>query len=137
MAQTATFAGIARTRETGIPTITLFVRDDFAAQLETDMDQVFIQAAGVDFAENGEMQYTHRTGEERNYPVIFDNSHASANVRTSAEFSSIRPQVQIQETKLARPIQHDDKAVIRGITYKVEDFVSDGVGVTTIFLRLK
>jgi len=115
-----------------------YIRDEFLHILEEDLDQVFIQSDGKEFAENQTtVIYYHATGEVENYPVLFDNPSTSGDTLAEADFTLIQPQIQIQETKLQRPVQKKDQVLVRGKKYFVENFVSDGVGVSTLFLRLK
>jgi hypothetical protein len=130
--------GIAQARGLGVLGVRVYVRDEFLAAMEQDLDQVFIGQDGQEFAEDqNSVTYTHATGEVENYPVLFDNPFATANVNSEAVFSSIKPQIIIQETKLVRPLKKNDRIVVRGNAYFVEDHHSDGVGLTTIFLRRK
>lgn len=70
------------------------------------------------------------------YQVLFDNPYASVRV-AEGEFNSLRPQFQVSEAALVHPILKQDRCTFRGRTYYVEDFESDGVGVTTVYMRLK
>lgn len=133
MAFIVTPTGTARARGKGSPTITVFVKSDFEKMLEADLEDVFISPDNEEF--NTPAVYQHTTGENRTYTVIFDNPGASVSVRVDAEFNTLRPHFKIQETKLARPIKKEDRVLIKGIKYHVDIFKSDGVGVTTAYLR--
>ena len=122
----------------GVPSIQTYTRDTFLGILEEDLDMVFIGSDGQEFAEDqNTVIYTHSTGEVKNYPVLFDNPYASQKVNSEASFTGINPQFMIQETKLVRKVKTDDRVSIRGVLYYVKDYHSDGVGLTTIFLRRK
>jgi hypothetical protein len=86
-------------------------------------------------AEFGEsVSYYHsQIGTWATYKTIFDDPHTNMNFGTDSEFNSIRPQWQLQESKMAAPFTRGDKILSRGVTYDIADFVSDGVGVTTFF----
>lgn len=135
MAFTVTPTGTARSRGNGSPTITVFQESDFQRMLDDDLDGVFIPEDSEDFAI--EVPYTHAAGETETYQVIFDDPGVSPSVRLDADFRTIQPQIRIAEHRLKRPVKKDDRVRVKGNLYFVEDYESDGVGVTTIFLRIK
>lgn len=130
--------GIVVDTTVGAPSIETYTRDTFLDILEEDIDMVFIGQNGREFAENqNTVEYTHATGEVENYPVIFDNPYASQKVNSETNYTGINPQFMIQETKLVRNPKTDDRVTVRGVLYYVKDYHSDGVGITTIYLRRK
>ena len=136
MAFTVSPTGTARTRGTGSPTINTYVRDEFLDMLQDDITDVFIQPDNGDFAIT--VSYKHRDESAPvNYPAIFDNPNTSVNVQTDADFNSLKPQLMIKESELKRAIKKDDTVEVKGNIYFVENYISDGVGVTTVYLRHK
>lgn len=129
--------GIIRRGTTGAPFIESYTRDTFLGMLESDLENVFFGSNGQDFTEHqNTVKYTHTVARiTTNYPVIFDNPHTSQNVQASAEFNGLKPQIRLQETKLLQPINRADTVVIRGVKYTVENYMGDGVGVITLYLR--
>jgi len=132
MAHTITAPGYVRTRGLGTPSALLIGRTDFFEQLETDIDDVFF-----DQAEFGEtLSYYHTTlSKWETYKTLFDDPHVSMQSGADAEFNTLRPQAQMQESKLIHPIQKSDKVIMRGVRYSIDDFISDGVGITTIYMH--
>jgi len=138
VAQFIDIVGTMGDQQTGTPSALLYKRDEFLNYLETDLDQVFLGSGGQEFAEDqNTVEYIHTTGEVENYPVIFDNPTIGQKVNPEAIFEAIKPQILVQETKLARAIKKGDKVRVRAVWYYVEDYHSDGVGLTSIFIRRK
>lgn len=110
-------------------------RTDFFSQLEDDINGVFFNQ--TEFGET--LHYYHaKLDEWTTYRTLYDDPHSSAQFGSEAEFNTMRPQVQIQESKLAHPITKQDQVKIQDIRYTVDDYISDGVGITTLYLhRLK
>ena len=138
MAFTITPTGIPAERALGTPAVLYFIRTEFQSIMEQDMEMAMFGTDGQDFAEKqNTVIYTHVSGEIGNYSVIFDKAYASQGFQSDTEFNGLKPQFMVQETKLLRSVQHKDTVSIRGNIYNVEDYHSDGVGVTTVYLRLK
>ena len=116
------------------PTVTAPVVNDFQKQLNADLNDVFFNAS--EFAEAISL-YHISLDRWASYNVIFDTPHTTARLPADAEFSTIRPQFQINESALSHRILKNDLCKRRGKTYFVEDVESDGVGVATVYLRLK
>ena len=100
-----------------------------------DLDNVFMNLEEFGISIN---YYHSSINQWVSYPVLYDDPFASMNLGSEGgEFNSIRPQFQVSEARLAHRILKKDKCIINGIIYLVEDFQSDGVGVTTVYLRVK
>lgn len=132
MSQTATVLPISVSPSVGVISATVIVVNDFQALLfQTDLSDVFMNAN--EFGEN--IVYTHSSLDvAKPYSVIYDDPHTSVKLG-DAGFNSLRPQFQISEAVLTHRILKADTCVVRGIEYVVEDSISDGVGVTTVYLR--
>ena len=70
------------------------------------------------------------------YTCIFDDPNAKMGFGAKAAFNSLRPQVQLIQSKLRHPILSADMFSVRNKTYTVQDTVEDGVGVVTAFGNL-
>ena len=116
------------------PSVTLPEVNDFQKGLNDDLANVFFNVN--EFAET--VSYYHSSLKEwQSYSAIFDNPHTTARLSGEAEFSTRRPQIQIDESvMLHRPLKND-RVLRRGKTYFVEDVESDGVGVSILYLRIK
>lgn len=134
MAFTANMVGLSANEAVGIVTAVHEVRTDFFAQIyDTDIDSVFFNTA--EFGET--VSYYHSSiGVWETYKDLFDNPDTSLKFGPTANFKSIKPQVQLQESRLKHGILKQDKIVSRGIMYHVENFISDGVGISTVYMRL-
>ena len=83
------------------------------------------------------VKYYHSAiGQYRNYTPIFDNVSTSINIADES-FNDRKPQIQLPTRPLLHRIVKGDKVTLKGKVYFVEDFDDPGVGVVTIFLRLK
>jgi hypothetical protein len=134
MAFTVTPSGISRTRGQGAPSALLIGRTDFFEQLETDIDDVFFNQ--TEFGET--VNYYHDAlSTWQIYKTLFDNPHVSMQFGADAEFNTNRPQVQLQESKFIHPLEKNDEVIVRGVRYFVDDVVSDGVGVSTVYMHRK
>jgi hypothetical protein len=133
MSFTISPAGYLRTRGTGTPpVVAVIVLTLFQSQLETDIDSVFF--AQNEFGKT--VQYLH-AGDTvwQTYKVIFDDPQASMNYSGPSDFNSLRPQVQLQESKLKQPIKAGDVIKMDGLEYQNETYISDGVGITTLYMH--
>jgi hypothetical protein len=70
------------------------------------------------------------------YTCIFDDPNVKMNFGAKAAFNSLRPQVQLIQSKLRHPILKSDLFRFRNKTYTVDDTVEDGVGVVTAYGNL-
>jgi len=133
MTQTANVVGITIAPSVGViagivPTVNEFQKLLYT----TDLANVFMDSDA--FAEP--LLYIHSsTGEVVNYSVLFDDPSTSVKTGMAPAFKSLRIQFMISEAVLLHSILKHDKCTMRGIDYGIEDFESDGVGVTTVFLR--
>lgn len=135
MAHTLTPVGILVTASLGEAATSQTVVNDFQRLLYfTDLDDVFMNLEEFAISVN---YYHSSLGVWVSYPVMFDDPHASINIGGENEFNTIRPQFQISEARLKHRILKKDRCKINGIEYRVEDFISDGVGISTIYLRMK
>ena len=139
MAIILNMVGIYREGVVGTPSLAYYTRDTFLDCLEDDLDKVFFGSEGQDFTEDDRtIKYYHSGIQlETSYPVIFDNPSTSQKVNLSADFNGLKPQIQLQESKLKAIVRKNDTITVRGIPYHVEEYTGDGVGVITIFLRRK
>ena len=130
MAFTLSPIGYSRARSFGVGSVVLIGRSGFFSQLEADIDSVFFSQ--LEFGES--IQYYHYSIDEwKTYKTIFDNPHTSLSAGVESEFNTIRPQWQLQESKMAASFGRGDKLLCRGVTYDIVDYISDGVGVTTFY----
>ena len=129
--------GIYRGGTVGTPSLSYYKKDTFLNILENDLSTTFLGSGGRDFTEDDStVNYYHSSlNKVVNYPAIFDNPHVSQKVNIGADFNGIRPQIQVQETKLKAIIRKEDTVTVRGVNYAVEDYAGDGVGVVTMYLR--
>lgn len=135
MAFTVTPPGFSATPTWGTPAVYHPGLNDFQQLLYvTDLDNVFMNVEEFGIT----ISYYHSSLDRWvDYPVIFDDPYASQNMGAENEFNSIRPQFQVSEARLEHRILKKDKCIINGINYLIEDFQSDGVGVTTVYMRVK
>jgi len=112
-----------------IPTVNAFQN----LLYKVDLENVFMNSD--EFAEP--ISYIHSsTGEVTTYAVLFDDPQTSVKLGSGPNFNGLRPQFMISEAELSHRILKRDRCTVRGVDYGIEDFESDGVGVTTVFLRL-
>jgi len=121
--------------QTGTPSVALLTLNDFQqAVYKTDLANTFFNAG--EFAI--EINYYHSSLDTwQAYDVLYDDPQASVNLAGPANFNTTRPQFQIQESALRHRILKEDRCLVKGKYYSVEDFISDGVGVTTVYLRAR
>lgn len=101
------------------------------AVFRDDLEGVFFNSA--EFAVSA--SYYHSSADiTQIYRVLFDDPHASVKLG-EGEFNSLRPQFQISEAAMRHRVLKSDRVTIKGKRYRVEDYASDGVGVTTVYLR--
>ncbi len=133
MTQIANVTGIIVTPLVGVIAAIASTVNEFQKLLyRTDLANVFMNSE--EFAIS--ISYTHSsTGEIANYDVVYDDPSTSVKVGQGPAFKSLQPQFMISEAELSHPILKRDTCVVNGIDYGIEDFDSDGVGVTTVFLR--
>jgi hypothetical protein len=135
MAHTITPPGLSIPPAWGVPAV-------YHPGLNAFQDLIYVQDLDNVFMNTEEfgitIQYYHSSlNQWISYPVLFDDPYISMSLGSEGEFNSIRPQFQVSEARLAHRILKKDKCTINGVSYLVEDFQSDGVGVTTVFLRVK
>jgi predicted RNA binding protein with dsRBD fold (UPF0201 family) len=130
---TASIINIPQTIYT--PRVILHTESDFHDLLyRHDMQNVFFNT--MEFAISA--SYYHGSIDKtETYSIIFDDPHASVKAGNDGEFNSLRPQFQIPNYILRHQIMKSDRVTIRGKKYFVDDFIGDGVGGTTVYLRLK
>lgn len=134
MTQTANVTGITITPSVGVIAAVAQTVNEFQNLLyNLDLENVFMNTD--EFADA--ISYIHSsTGDTVSYSVLFDDPSTSVKLGAGPNFNSFRPQFMISEADLLHRILKRDKCTVRGIEYGIEDFESDGVGVTTVFLRL-
>lgn len=117
------------------PSVHLPVVNEFQQLLyRDDLANVFFNTN--EFSET--CSYYHSSlGVWQSYSVLFDDPSADVSLLGDAEFNTNRPQIQASEAVFVHRPLKNDRCRVRGKTYIVEDVVSDGVGVTTVYLRLK
>lgn len=111
-----------------------YAMNDFQDLLyDTDLADVFMNLE--EFGES--ISYTHSGAEVTTlYAVLFDDPSTSVKIGQAPGFVGSHPQFMISEAALLHSILKRDTCIVKGKTYGIEDFESDGVGVTTVFLRL-
>lgn len=114
--------------------ITLNSFNDFQKQLlEDDLENVFFNED--EFAEA--VNYYHSAiGKYRTYFPIYDKPSTSLNI-AEEEAHMRKPQLQLRANGLLHKVLKGDRVVVKGKTYFVENYDNPGLGVITIFLRLK
>lgn len=134
MAQSANMVGLTASEAVGTITGVHEVRSEFFTTIyDTDIDQVFFNQKEF----GSTVRYYHSAlGVWEEYKDLFDNPHTSMKLGSPTEFNSIKPQVQLQESKLKDRILKQDKIIKRGVVHQIEDFISDGVGISTVYMRL-
>ena len=115
-----------------IPSVVLTEKNDFMKQMDIDLESTFFNRE--EFAEKDKNKYTHVNGQVEYYSIIFDDPTTDLGLGSNVDVTLVKPQAQIIEKQLVNQVAKDDEVIIRGITYRVESYVSDGVGVTTLFL---
>lgn len=127
--------GIIAEPEVGIPSVETPVVSEFEQIIyHDDLENVFFNVE--EFAMT--ISYYHSSLDEWvEYSVIYDDPHASVSLGTAVTFNSLRPQFQISEAELLHPVLKNDRCIVKGKRYRIDDFMSDGVGVTTVYLRIK
>ena len=135
MAFTANVSGIVATPTVGVVSAQSTVLNDFQQLLYVnDLNSVFFNTA--EFAIT--ISYYHSSlSEWTNYQAIFDDPHTSFSMGANVDFNTLRPQLQLYESALKHRILKRDLCIVNSVQYHIDDFVSDGVGVTTCFLRIK
>ena len=135
MAFEITPPGFSATPTWGVPAVYRPGLNDFQSLLfATDLNNVFMNTN--EFAIS--ISYWHSSLDTwATYSVIYDDPYASMSMGAEGEFNSTRPQFQVSEEQLSQRILKKDRCVINGVAYLVEDFHSDGVGVTTVYVRVK
>lgn len=133
MTQTINTEGLVVTPAVGTIYIVVPVVNDFLnIIMRDDLANVFMNTS--EFAEP--VLYFHSSlGIDVTYNVIYDDPHDDVALTGPASFSSIKPQFQVTESVLEHRLLKNDRCEVRGKTYLVDEVVSDGVGVTTVFLR--
>jgi hypothetical protein len=134
MAHTIALSGIVDLPSVGTAEVLSIALNDFQQLLYVD------DMAGVFFNEDTDtisINYYHSSlGRWVPYTVIYDDPHTSANIGAGYEFNTLRPQFQVPESILSHRILKKDRCVLKGVEYRIDDFISDGVGITTVYLRL-
>jgi hypothetical protein len=117
-----------------VPEVSACTQNDFAIGLKNDLNNIFFNSQ--EFAVSA--RYIHRlnTQTPQIYAVIFDDPHATMKAG-DGEYSSIRPQFQIAQHKLKYAISKKDEVTICGIKYIVDEYMTDGVGVVTVYLNVR
>jgi len=119
------------TSEYGTVTTTIVGIGVFRQCMEDDLEDIIFNED--EFAEP--VQYTHVTGEEREYIAIVDDPNYSSNVGTNIDISTREMCIRLQESKLARRPNNKDVVIVRGISYNIIDPDPDGVGTITLKLQ--
>lgn len=104
----------------------------FQTVYRDDLANVFFNLQ--EFAETGMIYHTDLAA-WFTYSVLFDDPKTSMRFGTDADVTELKPQVMVATRALKAPIQKTDRVIVRGVRYQIEDIDSDGVGVTSIFLR--
>ena len=135
MAHTIDLSGIVNVPAVGSAELLSVVLNDFQQLLYVDdMTDVFFNTETDVLAIN---YYYSSLDKWLPLTVIYDDPHTSVNIGAGMEFNTLRPQFQVPESSLAHRVLKKDKCILKGVEYRIDDFISDGVGVTTVFLRLR
>jgi len=98
----------------------------------SDLSNIFFNTA--EFAET--IRYFHSTlSKWGTYSAMYDDPHMSFSVGSVATINNVKPQLMLAERELLHRVVKGDYCIVRSLRYYVDDFIKDGVGVTTIFLR--
>jgi hypothetical protein len=135
MAHSVAVASISNPPSVGSAGLTQLSPSEFHNLLyNTDLSDVFFNSQ--EFAITA--RYYHKALSSWSvYNVIFDDPHTSFSFGEGIDVSTIRPQFQVRESALRHSILKGDRCMINGKTYFVDDYMQDGVGVITVYLRLK
>jgi len=101
--------------------------------MEEDLENTFFN--DQEFAEDA--NYTHKTGNVTVYKCLYDDPTTNISASSDVEVTLLRPQVMVREKQLQKPVSKGDRLTVRGIRYAVDDYISNGVGILTIFLVKK
>lgn len=127
--------GIPNVPSTGTPQVQHIQVTDFHDLIyNEDIDNVFINQA--EFGDTVVNYYHSSLKRWQIYNTIFDNPTILSSIE-QADVNLIVPQFQISEYNLLHPILKSDRCIIRNVPYRVEQAISDGVGITTVYLRQK
>lgn len=133
MAIDISITGIDRPAICGVAVSVLTPLNPFFLIMEEDLEETFFN--DQEFAED--VQYTHSTGTSTIYKGLYDDPTTSISATSDVEVTLLRPQVMVREKQLQKNVSKKDRLTIRGIRYIVDDYVSNGVGILTIFLIKK
>lgn len=97
-----------------------------------DLNNCFFNEA--EFAEQALYQHAS-LGSTVTYQCLFDDPYTSLSIGGDTEVTTVRPCISVAETSLRHVVVKGDRCTVRGITYFVDDYQSDGVGVVKIYLR--
>jgi hypothetical protein len=134
MTQNITISKITNPAGVSVTDVTQTEKTEFEKILDDDIDNAYLN--NTEFAKS--IKYFHEGLQEWHvYNVIFDDPHASVALGSGEEFNSLRPQFLVAQKDLETRIFKNDRCIISGTEYIVDDYVADGVGVMTVYLRLR
>lgn len=119
----------------GVPGIVFTPQNDFFSIMDQDLQDCFFNQS--EFAENDEISYVHENGQETTYKAIFDNPTTNINMLSDTDAIMVKPQVMLIEKDLINPVAHNDEITVRGVVYRVDSYMSNGVGIVTVYLVRK
>jgi hypothetical protein len=136
MAFDITMTGTARTRGSGTPSAAVRQVSALQSQMWTDLEETFFNTA--EFAEYEQISYLHKgSGSTETYDAIYDDPSMNVSPGTTVEVITPKPQVMIPYHTMRQYPDMGDEITVRGIVYKIDEIVNDGVGVITLFLVRK
>lgn len=134
MTQTVTVGDVVyRPATVGTAAVQQVGRSEFFEQVyRADLSSVFFNLS--EFSEAVMIRHS-QSGEWRTYSAIFDDPTVNTRVVGDFETIDVKPQFMVAEGALLFPIGKEDRVMIRGKNYLVDDVQSDGVGVVTVMVK--
>lgn len=132
MATVISITGVSASVSVGVITPIITPYNTFFDQMENDLNSVFFNTS--EFSEVA--IYTHKNGQNTTYKCLYDDPTTNISI-SSDELTLIKPQIMIREKIMINPPSKGDKVIIRGIRYVVDNYMSNGVGIMTLYLVKK
>lgn len=125
--------GIDITATVGAPTAEHIVPNTFMNYMDADLDSVFFN--NTEFAEKKEITYKHKIGDVAFYYAIFDDPTTNANLGGDSSALLQKPHIMIKEKIMKHTPNRGDELIVKGVRYAVDTYISNGVGIMTLFLN--
>lgn len=133
MTVTANMTGITRTRYIGTTEAVSVALSTFQAYLRSDLEDVFFNT--TEFATS--CSYSHYQGTTETYSLISDDPTQEISPGSKTEIMMQKPFIKLPKHVMVKGLNLKDTILYKGITYKIDSYEDDGVGVLTIHLAVK